>query len=133
MSFHSIIKNPLPPILLIAYGIIFFTLIRGSLGDLFLPVVMYMLIILGMGVCAINRRGSVLDESFFAVLLGALFFIASDSMLAVNKFMHPFLGASGFIMFTYILAQGLFVYGELRNTTVNVRNIQSEFHPIAKP
>lgn len=47
------------------------------------------------------------------VLAGALFFVLSDSLLAINKFYIPLPYASLSVMATYILAQYSIVYGIL--------------------
>jgi uncharacterized membrane protein YhhN len=49
-----------------------------------------------------------------AVLVGALFFIASDSILAFNKFYEPIPYASFLIMITYLAAQFCIVWGILK-------------------
>jgi uncharacterized membrane protein YhhN len=45
------------------------------------------------------------------VAAGAVSFIGSDSLLAINKFYYPFFLAGFFIMFTYGLAQALITIG----------------------
>jgi hypothetical protein len=52
-----------------------------------------------------------IDSTYFFVLLGAIFFVLSDSFLAVAKFYYPFPGSSFYIMITYIPAQLLLVLG----------------------
>ena len=53
----------------------------------------------------VNRPANILYVS------GALFFVMSDSLLAVNKFYQPLAYAGVFIMLTYCLAQYLIVRG----------------------
>jgi uncharacterized membrane protein YhhN len=50
---------------------------------------------------------------FQSVLIGALLFIASDSILAFNKFYQPIPYASLLIMVTYLAAQYGIVWGIL--------------------
>jgi uncharacterized membrane protein YhhN len=45
---------------------------------------------------------------------GALLFVCSDSLLAINKFGQPFRFAGLLIMFTYCLAQFLIVWGVVK-------------------
>jgi len=45
------------------------------------------------------------------VLYGAIAFIASDSILAINKFMVAVPAADYLVMITYYVAQFLIVYG----------------------
>jgi uncharacterized membrane protein YhhN len=87
------------------YGSFFFVLIRTSLGSLLIPVVCYMLVILAMALVAINRNNRYPTTGYWFVALGAVLFVISDSILAVNKFYIP-VRASGFlIMGTYSFAQ----------------------------
>lgn len=48
------------------------------------------------------------------LLVGVLFFVISDSILAVSNFAIPFSGSRVMVMSTYILAQGLMVAGILK-------------------
>ncbi len=94
-----------------AYGFWIFTTLRPTLHKLELPVLFYMVAILSMGIAALNRYGRVSKKSFYLVMLGALFFIASDSILAFSKFHKPILESGFWIMGTYIAAQFLIVTG----------------------
>ena len=88
-----------------------FYLLKEGLGDLLLPVIVYMFVILLMGITAYLRRGSVPKNSFILVFLGALFFITSDSLLALNKFHQPLPLSNFSIMTTYSIAQLFIVFG----------------------
>ncbi|MFM8740122.1 MAG: lysoplasmalogenase family protein, partial [Cytophagales bacterium] len=59
--------------------------------------------------------GQTSDKSFFLVMLGALLFMVSDSLLAVNKFLNPFEFSGIAIMATYCAAQYLIVEGLLQH------------------
>jgi uncharacterized membrane protein YhhN len=48
------------------------------------------------------------------ILIGAIVFVSSDSILAFNKFYAPITHASFFIMVTYCMAQYLIVKGILK-------------------
>lgn len=82
-----------------------------SLGDMRLPVIAYGMVITSMGIAALHRLGKTSRYSFGFVFTGALLFIASDSLIAVNKFLSPFNSAPYLIMLTYIAAQYLIVSG----------------------
>ena len=97
--------------ILLVYACGIFYLLIDGLGDLLIPVIVYMLAILLMGITAYLRRGSVPKQSFILVFLGALFFIISDSLLAINKFHQPLPLSSLSIMITYAIAQLLIVFG----------------------
>lgn len=78
-----------------------------------IPVLVYTAAISTMVVFAINRYGRVNDRSFALVFGGALLFMFSDSIIAINKFLHPFGVASIFIMILYISGQYLIAKGTL--------------------
>lgn len=85
------------------------------LGPLMLPVIIYAAVIVTMAIVALNRFGYTTTASFGWVFFGAILFMMSDSLLAVNKFLEE-IPASGFwIMLTYIGAQLCIVYGLLRH------------------
>tara|TARA_R110002050_G_scaffold281375_2_gene428790 strand:- start:3194 stop:3862 length:669 start_codon:yes stop_codon:yes gene_type:complete len=98
-------------LILLTYAAIVFYFLKDGLGDLLVPVIIYLLTILTMAIMAFSRRGSVSEISYILVFLGALFFITSDSLLALNKFYVPFKLADILIMPTYAIAQYLIVLG----------------------
>jgi len=75
---------------------------------LFVPVSLYALALGSMFYSAFLRK---IDSSYFLILLGAMFFVFSDSFLAIAKFYYSFPGNSLLIMITYIPAQLLLVLG----------------------
>ncbi|HMQ00766.1 MAG TPA: lysoplasmalogenase, partial [Cyclobacteriaceae bacterium] len=85
------------------------------LDKLLWPVIIYATVIVWMTLNALFRYGRTNALSFWLVFFGALFFMLSDSMLAINKFMLPFDYAGFFVMFTYITAQYLIVEGLLQH------------------
>jgi uncharacterized membrane protein YhhN len=95
----------------LVYGMGFYFLIKGGLGTMRIPVIIYEVVILLMGITAMNRSRRVGDSSFIFVFAGALCFILSDSLLAVNKFSQPLPFSGFFIMLTYIMAQYLIIRG----------------------
>lgn len=101
-------------LLLLLYAATILWFLKNGLGDLTIPVVIYMLIILSMVIFASLRKGNVNNFSFNLVLLGAVFFIISDSILALNKFNAPIAYSHFLIMGTYALAQYLITLGILK-------------------
>lgn len=93
---------------------LFYVMFDG-LGDMLYPVTVYMLVILTMAVTAFLRQGKVLPISYTLVFLGALLFMLSDSILALNKFYKPLPLSNISIMLTYALAQYFIVLGLLKN------------------
>lgn len=78
---------------------------------LHLPVLMYAMVITAMAWCVVNMKGKIANAVFWPMLAGALLFIASDSMIALYRFGHPFEHARLAIMLTYITGQFLLVRG----------------------
>lgn len=85
--------------------------------DLLVPVAVYATVIGTMGLFAMYRMSATNRLSFRFILAGALLFIASDSLIAINKFVSPLENASLMIMITYILAQYFIVKGALCHTS----------------
>ncbi len=104
---------------LIGYAAYFwaaFRMFRPYLKEMLVPVVVYMVLLLGMsfvalGVVASTTWGDVKQPWY--LFLGSLAFIASDSLLANQVFRKAFKYDQAFIMITYILAQFLIVQGFL--------------------
>ncbi len=75
-------------------------------------VFIYGAVICMMGIAASLRKGQVSSISFRFILFGALFFIASDAILATNKFTTIDVFYPNFlVMTTYVLAQSGIVLG----------------------
>lgn len=101
------------PVVLAGTGLV--VVLLPSLGPLKIPVMMYALILSLMVVGAIFRLGRTSAVSFWMVLSGALLFMVSDSLLAINKFLNPLPNASLWIMVTYCAALFFIVQGIRRN------------------
>lgn len=78
------------------------------------PVNLYAVVITIMALSAWNTRDKVDPAVFYALFSGALLFMLSDSLIAVNKFRLPFAGAGTWIMLTYLAGQYLIVLGVAR-------------------
>jgi uncharacterized membrane protein YhhN len=123
LAFINTIRKSLIPItskqLLIAilpFAIIssfVFSRLKNNLGNLFYPVLAYIIIITLMGIVASLRYTRAVSRSFYLVMSGAIFFMLSDTLLAFNKFNGAFSFAGTFIMSTYIIAQYLIVKGSI--------------------
>lgn len=104
--------------LMLYMAVLFYFLIPGissneKTNPLLVPVIVYAVAIANMVAFAVNRYGRVNDDSFKLVFAGALLFMFSDSIIAINKFLHPFATASIFIMALYITGQYLIAQGML--------------------
>jgi len=96
-------------ILLIVYAIMMAFVTSPWLKEMAIPVYVYLTAITLMAIFA-ALRGSKNDFTLY----GAISFIVSDSILAINKFMMPVPAADYFIMITYYLSLFLIVYGFLK-------------------
>lgn len=83
-----------------------------------IPVLVYSTAIAVMVVFALNRYGRVDDSSFALVFAGAVLFMISDSIIAVNEFLTPFDFAQIAIMVLYISGQYLIAKGCLKQQEV---------------
>jgi len=101
------------PIILVSTGLV--VVLYDSLGNLRIPVMMYALVLCVMVMTALFRYGRTNSQSFWMVFVGALLFLTSDSLLALNKFLNPIAGAGIMIMLTYVAAQYFIVEGILRH------------------
>lgn len=106
-------------ILLLVYASGLFYLLKDGLGDMLIPVIVYMIVILSMATTAFIRKGIVNQMSYNLVFVGAIFFMISDSILALNKFYQPIPFSNISIMLTYALAQFLIVIGILKISVTN--------------
>ncbi len=84
-------------------------------GGFFVPILAYAFILCALYYSAIVARFKFNRANWAILFYGIVTFIASDSMIAINKFIikMPFFDFA--IMFTYILAQFMIVYAYIRN------------------
>ncbi len=97
------------PIVLAGSGLV--VVLYPFLGSLKIPVMVYALVLTIMVLQAMFRYGYTSSTSFTLAFIGALFFMVSDSVLAINKFMNPLPLAGFTIMLTYCIGQFLIVSG----------------------
>lgn len=79
----------------------------SSLGKMKLPVVIYMIVLALMSWQSLHRWLAIGDAKTALAAFGALFFMASDSILAINKFKYNFRSAQLLLLTTYFIAQWL--------------------------
>ena len=84
-------------------------------GDLAYPLIAYGLLLLAMVIASILRMEQTNQPSFNQLFFGAILFLLSDSLLAMNKFLMPMENSGLFIMMTYLLAQWNIVNGLLKH------------------
>jgi uncharacterized membrane protein YhhN len=97
-------------VLVAVYAITMGFYILPHTGDMLIPVSVYLIVIGAMGISAI---ASGLNGW---VILGALSFIASDSLLAIGLFRQPIIYSSYLVMITYYFAQYGLLTGLLKTT-----------------
>ena len=100
----------------VAYGIVLIWVIYPGLGGLLIPVLIYALVLLAMGVWAHKRRGATSSASFQLVAIGAILFALSDGLIAINKFAFEVPYERILIMSIYMTAQYLIVQGLIKHT-----------------
>ena len=104
-------KSRIPIIVILAiYALAMAYIMTPSLKEMAIPVYFYLVVITLMGIFAALRAAR---NKF--TLYGAVSFIVSDSILAINKFMMPVPAADYLVMITYYLAIFLITFGYLKS------------------
>jgi len=111
------------PIIIAGFAV--FLLIKDGVGDLRIPVLSYIVVITFMAITARQRYNRSDKESFWLIMVGAIFFMLSDTLLAMNKFVAPIENERVLIMSTYIIAQFLIAKGII----VFIQKIRPEAGP----
>lgn len=95
------------------YGLLMW-LLSPHLGEMTLPVRIYGAVICIMFLLALHLLFMKQKEAALLFAAGAILFVISDSLLAINKFYSPFNWAGIAVMSTYGLAQWFLVGGAIR-------------------
>jgi uncharacterized membrane protein YhhN len=90
------------------------TFLSPYLGDMKLPVRIYGIVISFMFLLAMHMLFIKNKNAGWWMMIGALLFVVSDSVLAINKFYRSFEMAGIIIMLTYVLAQFFIIEGAKR-------------------
>lgn len=113
---NSLLKHrPLLILLIVLYTAGLLAWLIPSLGELTLPVVLYACILTGMLLCCLHAFNFVDRTARNLFVAGAVFFVFSDSLLAINKFCASFAYSGFFIMLSYSLAQYFITKGFINN------------------
>ena len=91
----------------LVYGSLMLWLLLPYLGDMKLPVLIYLIVVLLMAWQALTRWAMSRNRRTLLAALGASLFVVSDSMIAINRFYVRFRLADLLIMLTYFVAQWL--------------------------
>ncbi len=104
VSFLNILISVIP---FAAFLSLFIFTLKDSLNELLVPVIIYGFTISMFGVVSLINYLETKSNKSLWILIGALFFMISDSLLAINKFYLPKEIFGVLIMSTYIIAQYL--------------------------
>jgi uncharacterized membrane protein YhhN len=96
-----------PLIPLVTYGIAIYIILAPYLGNLKPPVFIYIVVILIMAWLAWERWSHSGQSGTLLAGLGALLFVISDTILAINRFRGAFKSARALNLTTYFAAQCL--------------------------
>lgn len=106
------IKPRLWTLLVVAvYYSVLIAFLSSWLGDMRLPVRVYGMVISFMLLLALHLLFLANRKAGLYIAIGAILFVISDSLLAINKFYQPFEAAGFLIMLTYGLAQLFLIIG----------------------
>ena len=103
-TFTKLIVSSIPFLILF---ISLLQILKKSLNELLIPVIIYGLTISTFGVVSLLDYVSTKSKKSLLMLVGAVVFITSDSLLAINKFYSSNQIFEILIMVTYIVAQYL--------------------------
>ncbi|HSF55868.1 MAG TPA: lysoplasmalogenase [Algoriphagus sp.] len=95
-----------------------FYLINPNLGNMKIPVIAYIIVIVSMVATARDRFKKCNPASFWQVFIGAILFFISDGAIAISRFFVEFPESGILIMGTYAIAQLLIVMG-IRSYLIN--------------
>lgn len=92
---------------LLLFSLFVFFYLKDDLGSYLLPILLYMVFISLMASLAIHTRANVKIQtlSLYTFIPGALLFVLSDALLAVNMFKMQHIVIEVLVMLTYGLAQ----------------------------
>ncbi len=88
-----------------------FYLVNPNLGNMKIPVIAYIIVIVSMVATARDRFKKCDAASFWQVFIGAILFFISDGIIAISRFYKQFPESGILIMGTYATAQLLIVMG----------------------
>ena len=110
-------RNLFTRISFVLFSVIMLFILQHNISkSLLIPIVIYMITITIMVISASERNTN--TESYRLVFMGAILFLLSDSLIAIDKFVVPIPFQTFLIMGTYILAQYLVSVGFLKRNTL---------------
>ena len=104
-----------PVVAVFGYMALLFAVLLPNLGFLWLPVMLYSIVISLMLITCVHAFNFEEQAFGFICLIGTILFVVSDSVLAVNRFVTPIKLGPALVMLTYSLGQLLIAEGAIRN------------------
>ncbi len=101
-GFYRSFRGALP---FLAYGVVITVYLWSHFGDMLVPALIYMVIILLMGWQGLGQWQQTGERRALLAFIGALLFLVSDSLLAINRFANPIALSPLFVLGTYYPAQ----------------------------
>lgn len=118
ITYRGLYLKALPLAVLALIGTLFYFLIYNDLGDLKIPVLIYIVCLVFMSWQAIGLYDRYQNRRFRFVMMGSFLFLISDALLALNKFTLSFDFAEILVLATYWTAIGAFAI----STTFDLRD-----------
>jgi uncharacterized membrane protein YhhN len=97
-------------LILLIYGGFMYRLLQPHLGKMRRPVIVYIIFILLMAWAALGRWSALNTTGALLSAAGAILFVISDSVLALDRFRQKFKAARIIVLSTYWAAQWLIAY-----------------------
>jgi uncharacterized membrane protein YhhN len=114
--------RPVMLLVVVVFVIELLYILWPRLGGMRLPVTVYGIVIGTMLACAWWQYGRLENRTAWSFIAGAMFFVISDSLLAINRFAHPTPAGGLLVMATYCMAQYMLARGSVRHLTDPVPN-----------
>lgn len=97
------------------YGYTLYSVIHACLEGEYqryrLPILLYTVVLLSSALASLVRKSQTGSPAATSILVGAVLFVQSDSILVLSRFVSPLPAADFSVMATYILGQSLIVAG----------------------
>ena len=113
-------SRPVMLLVVVVYVIELLYILWPRLGGMRLPVTVYAIVIGSMLACALWQYGRLENRTAWTFIAGAMLFVISDSLLAINRFAHPTPAGGPLVMATYCMAQFMLARGSVRHLKQSV-------------
>jgi uncharacterized membrane protein YhhN len=117
-------SRPIMLLVVLVYIIELLYILWPYLGGMKLPVTVYACVIGTMLAFALWQFGKLENQTALLFISGAVFFVMSDSLLAISKFKAQFPMSGILIMLTYCLAQYLLARGSARHLETSYTTVK---------